>query len=138
MNNSISNLEIFFIILLIFYIIIQPTFSIYNMNSTNLNYIYIILIIIAIILSMYFHIFIVVLFLISSLIFINNINKISSEKIVPSENKKVKKLNTYNRHLSTKSLEEEIVNEISNNIDNSPDSSNYKPTLCDIHNANYV
>ena len=138
MSNSISNLEIFFIILLIFYILIQPTFSLYNMNSTNLSYIYIILIVIAIILTMYVNIFIVILFLISSLIFINNINQISSEKIIPSENKKVKKLNTYNKHLSTKSLEEEIVSKISNNIDNSPDASNYKPTLCDIHNANYV
>ena len=93
MSNSISNLEIFFIILLIFYILIQPTFSLYNMNSTNLSYIYIILIILAIMLSMYVHVFIVILFLISSLIFINNINQISSEKIIPSENKKVKKLN---------------------------------------------
>ena len=138
MSNSISNLEIFFIILLIIYILIQPTFSLYNMNSTNITYIYILLVIIAIILSMYVHIFIVILFLISSLIFINNINQLSKAKIVPSENKKVKKLNTYNKHLSTKSLEEEIVSKVSNNIDNSPDTSNYKPTLCDIHNANYV
>lgn len=138
MSNSISNLEIFFIILLIFYILIQPTFSLYNMNPTNINYIYIILIILAIILAMYVHIFIVILFLISSLIFINNINQISSVKIVPSENKKIKNLNTYNKHLSSKSLEEEIVSKISNNIDNSPDTSNYNPTLCDIHNANYV
>lgn len=138
MSNSISNLEIFFIILLIIYILIQPTFSLYNMNSTNITYIYILLVIIAIILSMYVHIFIVILFLISSLIFINNINQLSKAKIVPSENKKVKKLNTYNKHLSTKSLEEEIVSTVSNNIDNTPDTTNYKPTLCDIHNANYV
>lgn len=138
MSNSISNLEIFFIILLIFYIIIQPTFSLYNMTSTNLSYIYIILVIIAIILSMYVHIFIVVLFLVSSLIFINNINQISSEQIVPSENKKAKKLNTYNKHLSSKSLEEEMVSKISNNINNSPDKSTYKPTLCNTHNANTI
>ena len=51
---------------------------------------------------------------------------------------KRKKMETFNTDLNKVSLEEEIVGNIVKTVDNVPNSSNYRPVLCDNKNASEI
>ncbi len=71
-------------------------------------------------------------------VFVNRSSKVSHIKMKPSEDNKKTNLKSLNKHLSEKTLEEEVVGQVVKNVDNSPNPSSYNPVLCDSHNADEV
>lgn len=71
-------------------------------------------------------------------VFVNRSSKVSHIKMKPSEDNKKTNLKSLNKHLSEKTLEEEVVGQVIKNVDNSPNPSSYNPVLCDSHNAGEV
>lgn len=69
------------------------------------------------------------------LVFFSRSQLTNIKKQKNTESNKLQKMNTFNEHLKKKTLEEEIVGNINNNIDNVPNPSSYNPVMCDSHNA---
>ena len=78
------------------------------------------------------------LFLITSVIFINRSNKVSHYTMKPSQENKNNKMQQLNIPFTKNTLEEEIVGQIVRNPDNIPGPETYHPVLCDSHNATKV
>lgn len=139
LNDLLKNLklhEVIIIILSILYII-SGVHTPYEL-SPYINNIFTYLSFIALLILLFLYktnwllLFILIVF---GLVFFSRSQLTNIKKQKNTESNKLQKMNTFNEHLKKRTLEEEIVGNINNNIDNVPNPSSYNPVMCDSHNA---
>lgn len=139
LNDLFKNLklhEVIIIILSILYII-SGVHTPYEL-SPYINNIFTYLSFIALLILLFLYktnwllLFILIVF---GLVFFSRSQLTNIKKQKNTESNKLQKMNTFNEHLKKRTLEEEIVGNINNNIDNVPNPSSYNPVMCDSHNA---
>tara|TARA_B100001175_G_C19469576_1_gene621007 strand:- start:1173 stop:1616 length:444 start_codon:yes stop_codon:yes gene_type:complete len=143
-NKSLNTLKNFkpyefvLVVLLLLYIVSGVSTPYELSPYVNNSFMYLSLFALAILLYLYGNPLLALLFLITSVIFINRSNKVSHYTMKPSQENKNNKMQQLNIPLTKNTLEEEIVGQIVRNPDNIPGPETYHPVLCDSHNATKV
>ena len=135
--KNVSSLQIVFIVIIIIYILSGVNIPYDLTQYLNKPFIYASLFIAVFVFYLYTNKIVSLVFLIGVLVFIHRSQKIDLNINKPSQQNKNNALKNYNKHLTQKTLEEEIVGSIKK-LDNIPNSSNYHPVLCDTHNAEKI
>ena len=143
-NKSLNTLKNFkpyefvLVVLLLLYIVSGVSTPYELSPYVNNSFMYLSLFALAILLYLYGNPLLALLFLITSVIFINRSNKVSHYTMKPSQENKNNKMQQLNIPFTKKTLEEEVVGQIVRNPDNIPGPETYHPVLCDSHNASKV
>tara|TARA_Y100001980_G_C14543760_1_gene322625 strand:+ start:654 stop:1097 length:444 start_codon:yes stop_codon:yes gene_type:complete len=143
-NKSLNTLKNFkpyefvLVVLLLLYIVSGVSTPYELSPYVNNSFMYLSLFALAILLYLYGNPLLALLFLITSVIFINRSNKVSHYTMKPSQQNKNNKMQQLNIPFTKKTLEEELVGQIVRNPDNIPGPETYHPVLCDSHNASKV
>ena len=143
-NKSLNTLKNFkpyefvLVFLLLLYIVSGVSTPYELSPYVNNSFMYLSLFALAILLYLYGNPLLALLFLITSVIFINRSNKVSHYTMKPSQQNKNNKMQQLNIPFTKKTLEEELVGQIVRNPDNIPGPETYHPVLCDSHNASKV
>tara|TARA_B100001778_G_scaffold281179_1_gene246216 strand:+ start:881 stop:1324 length:444 start_codon:yes stop_codon:yes gene_type:complete len=139
--NTLKNFkpyEFILVVLLLLYIVSDVSTPYELSPYVNNSFMYLSLFALAILLYLYGNPLLALLFLITSVIFINRSNKVSHYTMKPSQENKNNKMQQLNIPFTKNTLEEEIVGQIVRNPDNIPGPETYHPILCDSHNASKV
>ena len=143
-NKSLNTLKNFkpyefvLVVLLLLYIVSGVSTPYELSPYVNNSFMYLSLFALAILLYLYGNPLLALLFLFTSVIFINRSNKVSHYTMKPSQENKNNKMQQLNIPFTKNTLEEEIVGQIVRNPDNIPGPETYHPVLCDSHNATKV
>ena len=136
--NKIKPFEAIFIVLLIMYLISNVSTP-YNFAShVNTIYTYLSLIIIFILLFLNSNPLIAILFGIVAVVFLQRSKKVDHITMSQSDANRSSKMEKLNTHLTSVSLEEEIVKLIEARPKNITSVENYNPVICDSHNASNI
>jgi len=136
--KNIKNYEIVFVVLLLLYLI-SDVYTPYDLAPhINSAHTYISLFAIFILLLLNSNPLIALFFAIVALIFLQRSSKVDHRVMAPSNANKTAAMENLNHHLSTKTLEEEMVGQIDRQPDNIISQNSYHPVMCDSHDASYV
>lgn len=136
--KTIKTYELVFIIVLILYLISNISTPYDLAPQVNNAYMYVSLFAITILLLLNSNPLIAILFAFVAIIFLQRSKKTDHHVMAPSTNNKRVAMTNMNTHLTTTSLEEEMVGQIDRQPDNITSLSTYNPVMCDYHNASDI
>ena len=136
--KNITNYELVFVVLLLFYLISNVSTPYDFAPHINNAYTYISLFAIVILLLLNSNPLIALLFAFIALIFLQRSKKVDHGVMAPSNANKTAAMENLNTHLSIKTLEEEMVGQIDRQPDNIISQNSYHPVMCNSHDASYV
>ena len=139
--NSIKNLknmnsyEIVLFVLLILYIVGGVSTPYAMSPYVNNIFMYASLLAIAYLLYLCVSPLLVLLFVVAAIVLVQRSKMVDFSQMKPTQQNKNIAMNNLNKNTKSKTLEEEMVGQIEKKPDNTPNSLNYHPVMCDAHNA---
>ena len=136
--KNMETYEILLFVVLVLYLV-SGVSTPYNLAPyVNNVFMYGSLLALVVILYLYTNPILALFFAFVAYVFYSRSQNVSHVKMAPSTQNKTQEMKKLNKHLETKTLEEELVGQIVRKPDNIPNPSTYQPVLCSSHNSSDV